>query len=297
MNLILLAAQSSPALAGIFPERHSALLSLAGGVLLDHALDLLAEAQPARWFVTVGEHGAPLTAWLTQRSPAIAAQIIDLHGPVGFLEALSRSRDYLPGNEALLMVPAGGVLKAVWSQLGDRAAALVGGDPAVTCALYVPRADLLWPVVSELLAQAAAPTPGDLATALEAAGVAVDALPVEQWEDATTPGGLLQTNKRLLSVGYGSREALERSFAEGFAALPPVYLAGTAEVSSAVLGPYVSVGDGAIIEDAVVRNSIIAPGARVERCVLDGAIIGENGQVTGRLHALHTGDNTRVALD
>lgn len=294
MNLILLAAQSSPDLATLFPQRHTALLPVAGSPLLGHALDLLAEATPARWLVTVGEHAAEMTSWLAARPWTSEPRVIALGEPAGLLSALSRSRDYLPGNEPLLIVPAGGVLKADWSRLDNSAVALVDGE--VACALFVPRAEWLWTAVNGLMTQPAAPTLGDLARALQKGGTPVATQAVIQWEDASTPAGLLRANKRLLSVGYGSREALERSFAEGFTVLPPIFLADTAEVSSAVLGPYVSVGEGAVIEDAILRNSIIAPGARVSGCVLDGAIVGRNSQITGRLHELRAGDNSQISL-
>ncbi len=128
------------------------------------------------------------------------------------------------------------------------------------------------------------------------AGARFKTMTIKQWADAGTPGAILDTNARLLSVGYGTTDALERSFADGFSLNPPVYLDPTADIESAVIGPYASIGPGVKISNAVVRNSIIDPGAIIKDCILDGALIGENAQVTGRGKGLFVGDNSKVEL-
>jgi len=119
---------------------------------------------------------------------------------------------------------------------------------------------------------------------------------LKHWEDAGTPEAILRTNARLLSVGYNSEDALERSYSDGFSVVPPVYLHPTADVESAVIGPYATIEAGVKIRNAVVRNSIIDIGAIINNCVLEDALIGENATVTGRGKALFVGDNSDVEV-
>jgi glucose-1-phosphate thymidylyltransferase len=119
---------------------------------------------------------------------------------------------------------------------------------------------------------------------------------VSEWEDAGKPEAILQTNARLLALGYGSDDALERSYAEGFTVVPPVYIHPTAIIDAAVIGPYATIEAGVTVRHAIVRNSIIDPGAHVENCILDNALVGERAQVNGEGRELFIGDDAIVTL-
>ena len=119
-------------------------------------------------------------------------------------------------------------------------------------------------------------------------------MPVRQWADAGTREAILDTNRRLLAAGYGSKDALERSFEDGFTVIPPVYIHPSADVEASVIGPYVTIEAEVKARNAVIRNSIIDPGAHIEDCVLDNALVGEKATVTGQGKALFVGDNSSV---
>jgi glucose-1-phosphate thymidylyltransferase len=119
---------------------------------------------------------------------------------------------------------------------------------------------------------------------------------VEQWADAGSPDAILQTNARLLSVGYASQDALERSYSEGFTVVPPVFIHPTADIEASVIGPYASIDAGVHITNAVVRNSIIDTEAEINNCILDSALVGEKAKITGRGKGLFVGDNSYVDL-
>ncbi|MCP4428412.1 MAG: nucleotidyltransferase, partial [Chloroflexi bacterium] len=127
-------------------------------------------------------------------------------------------------------------------------------------------------------------------------GAVIKAKPTNFWLDAGKPDYMLEANKRLLGWGYGSEDAIDRSYAEDFTALPPVFIHETAVISNSVIGPYASIGPGTVIEDSIVRNSIVDGGTAVSNAILDGALIGENAKITGKGKALFIGDNSIVDL-
>jgi glucose-1-phosphate thymidylyltransferase len=127
-------------------------------------------------------------------------------------------------------------------------------------------------------------------------GAKMRTMDLNEWEDAGTPNAILRTNKRLLALGYASQDALERSYSEGFTVIPPVYLHPTADIEASVIGPFASIDADVKILNAVVRNSIIDPGAQIEDCILDNALLGEKARVSGRGKALFVGDNSTVEL-
>jgi glucose-1-phosphate thymidylyltransferase len=125
-------------------------------------------------------------------------------------------------------------------------------------------------------------------------GAKLRTMPVRQWADAGTPEAILDTNRRLLASGYGTEDALERSFADGFAVVPPVYIHPSADIEASVIGPYATVEARVKVRNAVIRSSIIEPGANIQDCVLENALVGENAEVIGQGKAVFVGDNSSV---
>ena len=125
-------------------------------------------------------------------------------------------------------------------------------------------------------------------------GAVIKAKPTIYWLDAGKPDYMLAANKRLLALGFGSDDAIDRSYAEDFTALPPVFIHETAVIDQCVIGPFTSIDAGATIKNSIVRNSIIDAGAHIENCILDGALIGENTRLIGQLKAMFIGDNSSI---
>jgi glucose-1-phosphate thymidylyltransferase len=78
--------------------------------------------------------------------------------------------------------------------------------------------------------------------------------------------------------------------------VPPVFVSESAVIEKSVLGPYVSVGDGARVSDAVIRDSIIGEGARVDGCFLERSLVGANAVVEAGPRKLNVGDSSEVSL-
>ena len=91
----------------------------------------------------------------------------------------------------------------------------------------------------------------------------------------------MTANRRLLGIGYSSKNALERSYTEEFGVIPPVYLHEEAEIYSSMIGPYVSVGAGALVENCVLENCIIGDGAKISNLNLRDSIIGRGVEMVG----------------
>ncbi len=90
------------------------------------------------------------------------------------------------------------------------------------------------------------------------------------WEDAGTPERLLHAQQLLFDGGRGGRGTLPAgSFGRG-----PVALGNGCSTRGATFGPYVTLGDGVVVE----------PGAHVENSVLmDGAVVGREASVVGSI--------------
>jgi glucose-1-phosphate thymidylyltransferase len=116
--------------------------------------------------------------------------------------------------------------------------------------------------------------------------------PIRSIVDVGSPGNRLEANRCLLARHVEPGQA--PSHADSITIIQPVYIDPTAVVESAVIGPFVTVGPGARIRNAVIADSIIDPGAAVSNCVLRDSIIGQNAILDGPTQTLILGDDSRV---
>lgn len=110
------------------------------------------------------------------------------------------------------------------------------------------------------------------------------------WEDCGTSDALLDTNRYLLQQLDGRPES------NGAVFIPPVYVDPTASVLNSIIGPYASVGANAVIEGAIIRDSIVDEGASVHSAVLERSLVGRNAVLTGNAMRVNIGDTSEVDL-
>jgi glucose-1-phosphate thymidylyltransferase len=304
-----------------FSERPYALQRLAGGTILDHVLAQL-QAVPVESVILVVSEGAERVAsWVEQRLPGLEVQItaVDIaNGPIAALRNNVANLDA----EQVLLVSGNYVAEADYRGLVS-----TGAD--VACLIQM-EADAV--PAEELAVNGAGVYTGegdgaarwagacwfrrgtDLASALSAlASQESDNLAVilehlrEQGRQITTHhafycldtrsvDSLLQANARLLQLGHGSQDAIERSYAEDFTVLPPVFMHETAVVQNVVIGPFVNLEAQAVVRDSVVRNSLIGVGSQVTDAILDGSLIGDKARVSGRARKVVVGDEVSMEL-
>ena len=125
-------------------------------------------------------------------------------------------------------------------------------------------------------------------------GAKIATMEIRLWTDAGQPQNILETNARLLSMGHNTQDAIERSYAEDFMVVPPVFIHPHARIEDSVVGPYATIDADVVVRGSIVRNSIVDRAAVLENVVVDGSLIGENAEVSGRPLQIFVGDNSRV---
>ncbi len=113
---------------------------------------------------------------------------------------------------------------------------------------------------------------------------------VEGWFDCGKPETLLETNRRLLAVCSKMPPEMKKHNI----ILEPVYIAESAKVDSSVIGPYVSIAEGSVVQRAVIRNTIINENAVVKNILLDESLVGQGALVNGRMNRLNVGDSSQL---
>ena len=113
---------------------------------------------------------------------------------------------------------------------------------------------------------------------------------VDGWYDCGKPETLLDTNRRLLAACSRWPSDLKKNNI----ILDPVYVADSAKVESSVIGPHVSIAEGAVVQRSVIRNTIISQNAVVKNVLLDESLIGQGANVCGRMNRLNVGDSSQL---
>ena len=80
----------------------------------------------------------------------------------------------------------------------------------------------------------------------------------------------------------------------GSVVIPPVFIAPDAKIERSVIGPYTTVADGVVIEDSIIRDSIISNDARVYSSLLEESIIGNSAVVRGNFNKLNVGNSSEI---
>jgi glucose-1-phosphate thymidylyltransferase len=113
---------------------------------------------------------------------------------------------------------------------------------------------------------------------------------VDKWFDCGTSDALIQTNRYLLERTHHFKKR------KNVIILPPVYISDSAQIKASIIGPNVSIGDNAIIENALIRDSIINKQVSIQNIQLSESIIGENACIKGQLKKLSVSDSSVVEL-
>jgi glucose-1-phosphate thymidylyltransferase len=114
---------------------------------------------------------------------------------------------------------------------------------------------------------------------------------VTVWEDCGNAEALLHTNRYLLE--HDPPSPAQR---HGSIIVPPSFVSRHATLDGAVVGPHASIGAGATVRHALVRDAIVEDGASIEEAVVEHSIVGRNAHVIGRPARLNIGDTSKVLL-
>lgn len=164
---------------------------------------------------------------------------------------------------------------------------------AVVGFYYVPEARRLMEAIADIM-ERGIQLKGEyyLADALQAMiqrGEVLRAEAVPMWRDCGTIEALLDTNRYLLEHGHSRADGGENAVI-----IPPVNIAPDAVIERSVIGPHVSIAAGAVVRDAIIKDSIINTGAQIQSVVLAGSLIGDQARVDGASHTLNIGDASDI---
>ncbi len=114
---------------------------------------------------------------------------------------------------------------------------------------------------------------------------------VEEWLDCGNKDATVYTNQRVLSIKQDSEQLVsETAILENSIVIPPCYIADNVVLKNSVVGPFVSVGRGTVIEDSRIQNSIIQGDCIVKNAQIENSMLGKSVNYNEKPRELSLGD-------
>ena len=106
-----------------------------------------------------------------------------------------------------------------------------------------------------------------------------------------TPDQLLDANRSILEKRAPQNYRFPNSVI-----IPPVFIGEGATIEDAIIGPYASIGGGARVINAIIKDTIIHPNAEVRDVLIHRSIIGPDARVCGSFRQFNIGSSAQIDL-
>ncbi len=119
---------------------------------------------------------------------------------------------------------------------------------------------------------------------------------VDIWMDCGKKDPTVDTNKQILEIEQerGNNLVSDSVVVEDSEIIQPCYIGENVVLRGSSIGPYVSIGEGTVIEDSVITNSLIQTHAKITNARLDNAMIGNHAKYNGEYTSVSIGDYTEL---
>ncbi|TYP76308.1 sugar phosphate nucleotidyltransferase [Aquimarina intermedia] len=115
---------------------------------------------------------------------------------------------------------------------------------------------------------------------------------VDEWMDCGNKTVTVETNTRMLGFLQNDGEHLVSTTIkkENSTIIEPCFIGENVSLKNATIGPNVSIGDGCVIHDSIIKNSLIQTETHIKNATLDEAMIGNKVSFDGKFTKISVGD-------
>ncbi|MBX2902440.1 MAG: hypothetical protein KF872_02700 [Chitinophagales bacterium] len=117
---------------------------------------------------------------------------------------------------------------------------------------------------------------------------------VSEWLDCGNKTATVDTNQRYLEFIKNEKLVSEQAVIENSTIIPPCYIAEGAKIVNSVVGPHVSIGKNSVIENCIVKNSIVQSQSSLKNYLLHNSMVGNHVNLQGTFADFSIGDYTAI---
>ncbi|MFT4644039.1 MAG: glucose-1-phosphate thymidylyltransferase [Planctomycetota bacterium] len=115
---------------------------------------------------------------------------------------------------------------------------------------------------------------------------------VIEWLDCGNKDACIYTNQRVLEINKSFENFTFSKDFNNSIIIEPCFIGKDVKIRNSVIGPHVSIGDGTIVEDSVIKNTIIQENSEIANKVLENAMLGNFVKIQNTPEDLSLGDYT-----
>jgi glucose-1-phosphate thymidylyltransferase len=97
---------------------------------------------------------------------------------------------------------------------------------------------------------------------------------VTEWLDCGNKDSTVYTNQRILEFNKANRLISPSHECRNSVIIEPCYIGENVKLINSVVGPYVSIGNNSVIEDSVIKNSIVQTNAKISCANIHNSMFG-----------------------
>lgn len=306
-----------------------ALIPLAGKAILGHIIDKLIADGFDEFVLVLGYLGDKIRDYVKQQYPELKVTYVVQHQSEGIGHALWLCSEALEGDKDALIVLGDSVIDIDYRQFVSSHHSVLGvkkvdnpalfgvaeidnetgfirkliekpripkSNVALTGLYYIRQLPALLQILDSFIREEQKSLGEfqltDALMQLIEAGNPMVPFEVRQWFDCGQKEIVLETNAVLLKR---LQPEIPTHFSDCII-LPPVSIHPEAKIKHSVIGPNVSIGAHADIENCLIKESIIGEYARLREINLAHSLIGNDSAVTGSVQSLNIGDSTEIQL-
>jgi glucose-1-phosphate thymidylyltransferase len=119
---------------------------------------------------------------------------------------------------------------------------------------------------------------------------------VDDWMDCGNKDAMLDTTQKILDYDTRDGKSLVANdlFVRNATVIPPCHIAKGVRLENAIVGPNVSIGEGSVVSNSVVSDSIIGAKTKVINSILAHSMVGNHAHLENAPRNLDIGDYCRI---
>ncbi len=132
---------------------------------------------------------------------------------------------------------------------------------------------------------------------MKAKGTKFEPGQVTEWLDCGNKDATVYTNQRILEFKIGHKELKGDNISnENSVIIEPCFIGNHVKISNSVIGPHVSIGDNSLVENSVIKNSIIGQNTAIKTSIIVNSMIGSHTIIESKPNDLSVGDYNQISL-
>lgn len=113
---------------------------------------------------------------------------------------------------------------------------------------------------------------------------------VAEWLDCGNKDATVYTNKRILETYYSNGKSSNPKADASSKIIPPCVIGENVQIINSTVGPFVSIGENAVIENSTVENCIVQTNTKIKNAKLSNAMLGNFVEFSGNSNDASVGD-------